>query len=126
MKRLIVSIFLVCLFATPALAIDPIDIQILSGTSVAFNTSSGVSGVGPILDGAVCIRVIPYNDDVIGAFQQNPAIGTAGVGANGFVIQENTGDAYTNYEARRLRITGGGTASGHVYVIQYNKWYFPY
>jgi len=129
-KRIFLILVAISLLASPVFAGPGSRIKPTTGFTVPFDTSTGVtnllSGYSGSLDDIDCVYVVTYNDDVLLSLNGTaPAKGTAGVGGNGFLLEENGSIILGPHEANQTYIMGGGSAAGHVQVYLYPVWVEP-
>lgn len=128
MKRLIavaVVFMFSCWLSGMAVADDVESIHILKTATIKFDTSAGTTTFASAIDlaGAKCLAVIPVGDEIWCTFGSGA---TTPVKDKHIPLEVNVWTFLLPDEAANGVFTGGGTASGWVNLVTYDKWANPY
>ncbi len=123
MKRLFVGIALALLMSGMAHAQGPFQVRFISGVTQPFDASAGVTRAPSPSEATQCVWVVAAGSDILYTLDgTTPVTGTAGVGADGTVLVEDTGILFVPDEIKRFRFTGDGVAAGWVTYRAYDNW----
>ena len=100
-------------------------VKALSGTTLPFDTSAGVTSNPTVSSGAVCVIIQPVHDSIYYTVDDSTPVDSTTAG-HGFKLDDGSTVILLPKEADDFKFTGDGNSAGYVVWQPYDGWISPY